>query len=156
MTQPRFDDDLLQAPHSPEDDPVARLHSQLSELLAYLRQQWAARTDRAFLGLRRLAVLAVAGAAAFLALVAWVMTSVVLLLTGAVGGLATVLHGRVWLASLTVGAAALGLVFMGVLALYAAWQAASKARTRHKYELREREQRRQFGRSAHERASGIR
>jgi hypothetical protein len=154
MTQPRFNDESLREPGFPEDDPVARLRQQVPELLEYVRQQWAARTDRALLGLRRLAVLAIAGAVAFLALAASVVTAVVLLLTGAAGGLAAVLQGRLWLASLIVGAAALALVMIGVAVLYGVWQAASKQRTKHKYELRQREQRRQFGRSAHERASG--
>lgn len=154
MTQPRFNDELLKEPGPPEDDPVARLRLQIPELLEYLRQQWAARTDRAFFGVRRWLVLAVASAMALLALAAWVVTAVVLLLTGATGGLAEVLQGRLWLASLIVGAAALALVIMAVAVLYGAWQAASKQRTKRKYELRQREQRRQFGRSAHERASG--
>lgn len=154
MTQPRFNDQSLKEPGPPEDDPVARLRLQIPELLEYLRQQWAARTDRALLGMRRWLVLAVAGAMALLALAAWVVTAVVLLLTGATGGLAEVLQGRLWLASLIVGAAALSLVIIAVVVLYGVWQAASKQRTQHKYELRQREQRRQFGRSAHERASG--
>ncbi|MGH7134991.1 MAG: hypothetical protein ACREHD_04580 [Pirellulales bacterium] len=154
MTQPRFNDESLKEPGLPEDDPVARLQLQIPELLEYFCQQWVARTDRALLGLRRLVVLAIAGAVALLALAAWVVTAVVLLLTGTAGGLATVLQGRLWLASLIVGAAALMLVIMAVAVLYSVWRAASKQRTKHKYELRKREQRRQFGRSAHERASG--
>lgn len=153
--QPRFSDEALGGTPPPEDDPVARLHLQLNELQAYLRQQWAARTDRVLLGMRRLIVLAVAGTIALLAMAAWVVTAVVLLLAGATGGLATLMHGRLWLAGLIVGGTAIGLVAVSVAAMYAAWQTASKRRTRKKYEHSQREQQRQFGRSAHERATGI-
>lgn len=152
VAQPRFTDDSLKGP--PEDDPVARLGLQFSELQAYVRQQWAARTDRALLGLRRLAVLAVAGILALTAAAAWVVTGVVLVLAGATGGLATVFDGRLWLAGLIVGTSALALVAVGVAVMYGAWQAASKQSTRAKYEKRRRQQRQEFGHSAHDRASG--
>ena len=155
ITQPRFHDESASGDGPPEDDPVARLRLQLNELQAYVRQQWAARTDRVLLGLRRFAVLAVAGGVALLALAAWIVTAVVLLLEGATGGLATVLNGRVWLASLIVGGTAVALVALGVAVAYGAWQTAGKQRTRQKYERRQQEQRRQFGRSAHDRASGL-
>lgn len=154
IRQPRFDDEAFEGTTPPEEDPVARLHVQLNELQAYLRQQWAARTDRVLLGVRRLAVLAMAGVVALLALAAWVVTAVVLLLTGLTGGLATLLHGRLWLAGIIVGGSAIGLVTLSVAVLYGAWQAVSKRRTRQKYEHKQREQQRQFGRSAHERATG--
>jgi hypothetical protein len=154
VTQPRFTDESLKGAGPPEDDPVARLGLQLNELQAYVRQQWAARTDRALLGLRRLIVLAVAGVVALLAAAAWVVMGVVLLLSGATGGLATVLNGRLWLASLIVGGTALAQVAIVVAVMYGAWQAASKQRTRQKYESRQRQQKQQFGQSAHDRASG--
>jgi arginine exporter protein ArgO len=106
------------------------------------------------LGLRRLAILAVAGVVAMLALAAWIITGVVLLLQGATGGLATILNGRVWLANLIVGGGAVLLVALGIAVTYGAWRAASKQRTRQKYDERQRVQRRQYGHSAHDRASG--
>lgn len=154
IKQPRFSDEAFEGSTPPEEDAVARLGAQVNELQAYLRQQWAARTDRVLLGVRRLIVLAVAGTIALLAMAAWVVTAVVLLLGGMTGGLATLLHDRVWLASLIVGGSALGLVAIGMAAMYATWQAASKRRTHKKYEQTRQQQERQFGRSAHERATG--
>lgn len=155
ISEPRFGKESVADQIPPDDDPVARLRLQLNELQAYVRQQWAARTDRLLLGFRRLAVLAVIGAACLLALAAWIITAVVLLLQGATGGLAAVLDGRVWLASLIVGGIALGLVAISVALVYCGWMAASKQKTRQKYEHRQREQRRQFGHSAHDRATRL-
>ena len=153
ITQSRFDEEAISGHGPPEDDPVARLRLQLNELQAYARQQWAARTDRVLLGVRRLAVLAAAGVVALFALAAGVIMSVVLLLAGATGGLATVLGGRLWLAALIIGASVLFLVAIGVLVMYGGWVRASKQRTKQKYEHRQREQRQRFGRSAHDRAT---
>ncbi|HVX11471.1 MAG TPA: hypothetical protein VHC22_09840 [Pirellulales bacterium] len=154
ISQERFNDDATSSECSPDDDPVARLRLQLNELQAYVLQHWAARTDRFLLGLRRLAILAVAAVVAMVGLVAWIVMGVVLLLQGATGGLATLLDGRVWLANLIVGGGAVLLVALGIAAAYGAWRAASKQRTRQKYEERQRVQRRQYGHSAHDRASG--
>lgn len=153
IREPRFKDEALDGAAGPGEDPVARLQTQLNELQAYLRQKWAARTDRMLLSVRRLIVLAVVGTIGLLAMAAWVVTAVVLLLAGATGGLATLLHGRWWLAGMIVGGGAISLVALGVAVMYGAWQAASKRRTRKKYEYTQREQERQFGRSAHERAT---
>jgi phosphotransferase system glucose/maltose/N-acetylglucosamine-specific IIC component len=155
ISEPRFTDELPTGEGSPGDDPVARLRLQLDELQAYVLQQWSARTDRVLLGFRRLAVLAVVAAVAVLALAAWIVMAVILLLAGATGGLATVLSGRLWLASLVVGGAAMALVILGVAVVYGVWQAASNQRTKRKYEERQREQRRRFGHSAQDRASGL-
>ena len=111
------------------------------------------RADRALVGLRRMALFAFVGAAALVAVLAWIVTAVVLFLLGATEGLAILLAGRIWLANLIVGAAAVGLVAAGTAATYGAWAAASKQRTRAKYEHREREQQRRFGRTAHDRAN---
>ncbi len=154
ISQQRFNDDSTTGERPPDDDPVARLRLQLNELQAYVLQHWAARTDRFLLGLRRLAVLAVAGVVAMLALATWIITGVVLVLQGATAGLATVLHGRVWLADLIVGGGAVLLVALGIAVMYSAWRAASKQRTKQKYDERQRVQRRQYGHSAHDRASG--
>lgn len=154
IRQPRFSDEAFSDTPPPEEDPVAKLRLQVTELQAYLRQQWAARTDRVLLGMRRLVILGVAGGIALLAMATWVVMAVVLLLAGATGGLATLLHGRLWLAGIIVGGSAIGLVAIGMGAMYAAWQAASKRRTRKKYEHTQEEQERRFGRSAHERATG--
>lgn len=155
IKQPRFNDEAFGGATPPDEDPVARLRLQLNELQAYLWQQWAARTDRVLLGMRRLVVLAVVGGLALLALAVWMATAVVLLLAGATGGLAMLLHGRLWLAGLIVGGSAIGLVAVSMAVLYGMWQAASKRRTRKKYEYAREEQQRQFGRTAHERATGI-
>lgn len=154
ITQPRFTDRPAPDDTQPDDDPVARLRLQLDELQAYARQQWAARTDRVLLGIRRLALSAVVGVIGLVALAAWVITAVVLLLEGATGGLATVLEGRIWLAALIVGGVALAVVAVALSVAYRGWTRASKKRTTQKYEHRQREQRRQFGHNAHDRASG--
>lgn len=153
ITQERPREDAAPDGAFPEADPVGRLRLQLDELHAYLRQQWAARTDRALLGLRRVAVLALLAVAALVALTAWIVTAVVLFLQGVTEGLAILLAGRLWLASLIVGAAALALIAVGVLGTYAVLTATSKRRTRTKYEHRARDQQRRFGRTAHDRAS---
>lgn len=153
--EPRFTQELHDGEGSPADDPVARLRLQLSELQSYVLQQWSSRTDRVLLGFRRLAVLAVMAAVALLALASWIVTAVVLLLAGATGGLATVLSGRFWLASLIVGGTAIALVVCGVAVLYGVWQSASKNRAKRRYEDRQREQRRRFGHTAQDRASGL-
>ena len=152
ITQPRFskeaDDD-----GAPHDDPVARLRLQLDELQAYVRQQWAARTDRLLLGVRRLLVVAVAGVLGLVACSAWVIMAVVLVLQGAAGGVSAAIRGPVWLANLIVGGTAMALVAIGVAIIYGGWVAASNKRTRRKYEHRQREQRTKFGHSAKERAT---
>lgn len=150
---PRFSDEALDGATPHDEDPVARLRLELNELQAYVRQQWAARTDRVLLGVRRLIAMAVVGAVALLALAAWVVGAIVLLLAGLTGGLATVLHGRLWLAGIIVGTSAIVLVGLAVAVFYGAWHAASKRRIHKKYEKARREQERQFGRSAHERAT---
>lgn len=153
MKQPRFSDEALGGSKPSAEDPLARLRLELTELQAHLRQQWAARTDRVLLGMRRWIALATVAILALLALVAWVVTAVILLLAGVTGGLATVLHGRFWLAGIIVGVGAIALLAVSLAALYAGWHAVSRRRTRQKYERARREQRRQFGHSAHERAT---
>lgn len=152
ITQGRFNTESAEDGSGPEADPAARLATQVDELRAYFQQQWAVRADRVLLGIRRLLVLAMVGAVALLALAAWVVTAIVLLLSGATSGLASVLDGRIWLASLIVGGSAIAIVVIGAVVMLAAWTAASKRRTRERYEHRKREQRRRFGHSAHERA----
>lgn len=153
MKQPRFSDEALGGTKPSAEDPLARLRLEWNELLAYLRQQWAARTDRALLGMRRWIALATVAILALLALAAWVVTAVILLLAGMTGGLATVLHGRFWLAGIIVGVGAIALLAVSLAALYAGWNAVSQRRMRQKYEHSRQEQRRQFGRSAQERAT---
>jgi len=153
ITQKRFNEEPPADQPGAEADPVARLRLQLDELQAYVRQQWVARTDRALLGLRRLALLAFLGSVALVAVAAWIVTAVVLFLKGATDGLGILLAGRVWLAGLIVGAAALTLVAVGAVVAYAVWAAVSKRRTRIKYEHRQHEQRRRYGRSAQDRGS---
>jgi hypothetical protein len=151
---------ITQEPHNghpnvevPDTDPLAQLRVLLDELQAYLRQAWAARTDRALLGLRRLALLAFFGIAVLVAVAAWIVTAVVLFLQGATEGLSILLAGRMWLASLIVGVTGVALVALGATTAYVLLAAASKQRTRIKYEHRARDQRRRFGRTAHDRAS---
>ena len=153
ITQQRPSGDPNTEDAIPDTDPVARLRLQLDELQTYIRQQWAARTDRALLGLRRLILLASAGVVAIVAAGAWIVTSVVLFLLGASDGLSILLAGRLWLANLIVGAGAIVLLAIGTMVAWAGWAAASKRRTRTKYEHRQREQRRRFGHTARDRAS---
>ena len=153
ITQERPNGDPHADDVPPDSDPLARLRLQLDELQTYVRQQWAARTDRALVGLRRLVLFGLMGIAALLAAATWIVTAVVLFLLGASDGLATVLAGRLWLANLIVGGGALALVAIGAAATYYLWASASRQRTRIKYEHRQREQRRRFGRTAHDRAS---
>lgn len=152
ITQPRFSEEAGDDQAS-DGDPVARLRLQLDELQAYARQQWAARTDRLWLGVRRLFILAALGAVALIAGSAWIVTTIVLLLQGAVGGVSAAMNCPLWLASLIVAAAAMTLVAIGVAVVYASWVAASSKRTRQRYEDRRREQRSKFGHSAKERAT---
>lgn len=152
ITQPRFSEEIDHDQPS-HDDPVARLRLQLNELQAYVRQQWAARTDRVLLGLRRMFIMAAVGAVFLMAGAAWAITAVVLLLQGAVGGVSEAIGGPVWLASLIVGSTAIVLVGIAVAVVYGSWVAASRRRTRQKYEHRQREQRSKFGHSAKERAT---
>src|SRR5579885_1640593 len=133
------------SPDTDDTDPVARLRLQFDELQTYVGQQLAARIDRALLGLRRMALLAFVGAAALVAVLAWIVTAVVLFLFGASEGLATLFAGRIWLANLIVGATALGLVAVAAMVSSAAWAATSKRRTKIKYQHRERDQQRRFG-----------
>jgi hypothetical protein len=152
ITQGRFSSEPAGDDVAADGDPVGRLRRQVDELGAYILQQWAVRADRALLGLRRLAVMAIVGATALVALSAWIVTAVVSLLQGAAGGLASVLDGRIWLASLIVGSSAIAMVGLAAAVMLAVWTAASKRRTRMKYERRQSEQRRRFGHSAHDRA----
>jgi ABC-type multidrug transport system fused ATPase/permease subunit len=152
ITQGRFNREPAGEDAAPDDDLVGRLRREVDELRAYILHQWAVRADRALLGVRRLAIMAIVAATALLALSAWIVTAVVLLLQGATGGLASVLDGRIWLASLIVGASAIAMIGLVATVMFAVWAAASKRRIRMKYERRQSEQRRRFGHSAHDRA----
>lgn len=139
---------------SPPDDPVSRLGEQFVELRAYAWQRCAAQLDRVSLEVRRAVMLAAIGTVALLATAAAVITAVVLLLSGAAGGIAELLEGRLWLANLIVSGATLGTVMALFAVAYAVWARASRRKAKEKYERRTQEQRRRFGHSAADRATG--
>jgi len=136
------------------DDPVGRLGEQFSELRAYAWQRCAAQLDRVSLEVRRAAILAVIGVVALLAAAAAVITAVVLLLNGVAGGIAELLGGRLWLAQLMVSGATLATMGLVFAVAYAGWARASRRKAKEKYERRTQEQRRRFGHSSADRASG--
>ena len=137
----------------PKADPLSQLAGQFAELKAYVWQRWAVRLDRVSLSFRRLLIAAAVGLLGLVALTTGLIVAVVMLLDGAAGGISELWDGRRWLANIIVGAGALLLTAILFAMGYAGVARASNKRARAKYERRQSEQRRRFGRSSTERAA---
>jgi len=104
-------------------------------LRAYIAHYAAARIDQAKVSGQRLALLALAGLLALVALlVAW-STAVVLILAGAAGGVAAA-TGSVWIGCIVAGAGFLFLKAAGIAAAVALWRRSQRRSLAEKYRER--------------------
>jgi len=139
-----------------EPDPAGALRgvgSLVGELRDYFGHYISARTDAIKLSLRNVAIFAVLGMLGLIAGAALITTAVVQLCLGLAQALAHLLGDRMWAGNLIVGALLLALIGIGAVVGLKIISSSSRKRTVAKYELRQHQQREQFGRDASERAA---
>jgi len=136
---------------SPEE-ALRRLLQQFEELRAYATHFVSAKVDGFMLSARQLLVWAVLGIVGLIALVGVVVTSIVLFLGGAAGGLGRLFGGRLWLGQLVVGGGLLLLLTLGILIGVRTWQRRTLQQKVQQYDERQRQQRVAFGHSVADRA----
>jgi hypothetical protein len=143
------------APGEQEPSPqeaLRRLLQQIEELRAYSTHFVSAKVDALMLSTRQLLVWAVLGIVGLMALAGLVVTSIVLLLDGAAGGLGR-LFGARWLGQLVVGGGLLVLLTLGIFIGVRTWHNRSRQQKVQQYDERQLQQHAAFGRSAADRAA---
>jgi membrane protein implicated in regulation of membrane protease activity len=144
------------APGEQEPSPqeaLRRLLRQIEELRAYATHFVSAKVDAVMLSARQLLVWAVLGIVGLMALAGLVVTSVVLFLSGAAGGLGRLFGGRLWLGQLVVGVGFLVLLTLSILIGVRTWQRRSRQQKVQQYDERQLQQRAAFGHSVADRAT---
>lgn len=142
------------APGEQEPSPqeaLRRLLQQIEALRAYSTHFVSAKVDSLMLSARQLLVWAVLGIVGLMALAGLVVTSIVLFLGGAAGGLGR-LFGARWLGELVVGGGLLVLLTLSILIGVRTWQRRSLQQKVQQYDERQRQQRAAFGRNVADRA----
>ena len=133
-------------------DALAAVFKQLAEAIEYLAYLLAAEVDRVKLKIRRLVVMAILGAIAGVAGLAFVGCTVWLLLSGIAGGVGALFGDRFWL-----GGIVTSLVIL-VVGAGAAWiflrrrKSAGMKSARQRYEKRQAAQKTRFGREVEQTA----
>jgi hypothetical protein len=120
------------------------LAGQLKESLTYLV---SAKVDAARVSLYRIFLLAVLGIVGGIAAITIAITSAVLLLIGAAHGLGVAFGNRFWLGQLVLGFALLAGMALVACIFYKRRTTASLNKTVAKYEYRQEQQRKRFGRN---------
>jgi len=142
--------------HAPPKTPAEvfdDLKLRIAEVREYVAYFVAVKADAIKLVVRTTVVYAAMGIIALLAVVAAVVTAVVMLLTGAAQAIGSALGGRMWLGDLIVGAGLLALLAIGVYIGVSSLTRSSRKNTVNKYESRQRAQQSQFGRDVEQRAA---
>jgi hypothetical protein len=137
---------------SPQE-ALRRLLQQIEELRAYSTHFVSAKVDGLMLSARQLLVWAVLGIVGLIALAGLVVTSIVLFLDGAAGGLGRLFGGRLWLGQLVVGGGLLVLLTLSILIGVRTWQRRSRQQKVQQYDERQLQQRAAFGHSVADRAT---
>jgi hypothetical protein len=142
-------------PPEPELPPAQAVRDSLAafaELREYASYYVTAWFDRVRFTLRRAGFLAVVGAMALVAGCTIIVTSSVLVCVGLAQGIAAALGGRAWAGNLIVGLSLLALAGAGTWFGWSRLSAAFRRKMVQKYELRQRQQRADFGHDVEERA----
>jgi cytochrome c biogenesis protein CcdA len=145
--------DASQDPTVPPSESVRQSINLFGELREYLSYYLSAKSDAYKASFRKLGVLAAIGILALAVAVALVATATVLLCLGIAQALAAAMHDTMWAGNLIVGAGLLLIIFGAVILGSRMLANASRKRTMQKYELRQEQQRRDFGRTVAERAA---
>jgi hypothetical protein len=146
-------DDAADAGHTAPVEAFKQAFSRLGEIGAYGRQYISAKTDAVKATARRIAILAVLGVIALFAAAAMVIIALVQLLYGIAGAIGAGLGGRLWAGELITGAGLLILLAASVVVGLGILKKISMKAIKAKYELQQRQQRQQFGRSSSDRAA---
>jgi hypothetical protein len=146
-------DPSQEASDVPPSESVRQAASAFGELKEYLSFYLAAKSDAYKASFRNLGIMAALGVLALAVAVTLVVTATVLLCVGIAQALAAAMHGTTWAGNLIVGGGLLLILFGGAILGARMLAAASRKRTRQKYELRQEQQRKDFGRSVADRAA---
>ncbi len=131
-------------PDAPEQT-VRDAADHFSELKAYAAHYLAARIDLVKLSIRRAVIFAVMGVLGLIALIAVVVTAVVLALNGLALGLTALFRGHAWAGYLVAGILVLGLLGLGTWIGLRRMFGSSRQATVKRYEQRLQQQRQHFG-----------
>jgi len=142
------------APHPPPGEAFGHLGRQVGELKEFAAYYVTTQLDRLRLSVRSAGIYAALGIIGFVAFAAIVSAGAVLMLIGAAWGLGILFGGRLWLGSLVVGVAVLGMVGLGAWMALAGWSRSFRNKTVEKYEQRQSWQRTHYGRDVRDAASG--
>lgn len=137
----------------PPTESVRQAMGAFGEVKEYVSYYLGAKADAYKASLRNLGIMAAVGVLALAVAVALVVTATVLLCVGIAQALAAAMHGTTWAGNLIVGGGLLLILFGGVILGSRMLAAASRKRTMQKYELRQEQQRRDFGRTVADRAA---
>lgn len=144
----------------PDDDahnPAARaIHDvpiYIAELKAYARHFISAKIDGVKATVRQMAMYTALGVVGLLTAGGVLFAAIFLLLSGLAMGLGRLFGGRYWLGNLIVGAVVVGGVWLGVWMMVKKLTRAGRLKTEQKYDRKQLEERREFGRDVHERTA---
>jgi len=140
-----------QEPSPPE--ALRRLQQQIEELQAYFTHFVSAKVDGFLLSSRQLALWTALGIMGLIALAGLIITTIVLLLSGAAAGFGLLFGGRLWLGQVVVGGGLLSLLALGILVGMRIWQHRSRQQKVQQYDERQLQQHAAFGRSVADRAT---
>jgi hypothetical protein len=135
-------------------EALRRLQAQLEELGEYARFYASAKKDAILASARKLALLGLAGVAAFAVFCTMLITAAVLALLGLAQWIGDALGDRLWAGYLIVGWGLLLLVAAGFAAAVIYLQRRFRTQTLNKYDKRRRNQRARFGHDLGQQARG--
>jgi hypothetical protein len=141
---------------APEGGPeaVRRLQAQLAELADYARFYASAKKDAILAGVRKVALLGLAGLAAFVVFCTMLVTAAVLALLGLAQLIGETLGDRLWAGYLIVGLGLLIGVAIGLLTAIIFLQRRFRTQTVNKYAKRRQSQSARFGHDLGQQAGG--
>jgi hypothetical protein len=140
-------------PHNPAARAIHDVPIYIAELKAYARHFISAKIDGVKATVRQMVMYTALGMVALLTTGGVLFAAIFLLLSGLAMGLGRLFGGRYWLGNLVVGVVVLGGVWLGVRMMVKKLIRAGRLKTEQKYDRKQLEERREFGRDVHERAA---
>jgi uncharacterized membrane protein len=134
-------------------EALRHLQQQVGELQAYVTHFVSAKIDGLILSSRQLVLWTILGVVGLTAAVGLVVTAIVLILVGAVDGLARLFGGQWWLGALVVGVLTLTILVLGIFIGMRTWQSRWRQQKVQQYDERQLQQHAAFGHSVADRAT---
>lgn len=149
--------DAARSPMPPVDHPAQAIReavAKVSELGAFVSYYVSAQLDAAKLAARKIGVLIGLGVIGAVAAAAVIVVAIVLLLRGIAGAFASLFPSHPWIGDLITAVIFLAIPVVAILVGMRILTRTFKTSTVQKYELRQRQQREQFGRNVRDEATG--